>query len=406
MKPVLIFCGALFLLVFRPLAVAIAQDITDYPYYVVVGAFAVDDNARSFVKQVASAYPDVQSRMNKVRNLRYVFVLSTSDKTLAFAEARKLRQLKDYDDTWVYHGPLDEDISANQMSPADMNPDTGKRLAGVSTGDKIAVETMPVEIAMPDQQEVIEVEAVQDTVAEETVETGLVAGGRKVYFHVYQASNQKEVSGEITVVDTQRNRKLQRLPSNEDVVMAPPGGTGNVLLVSDIFGYRQAQETFNFNNPSDSFERNPDGTVVVPFELVRLQKGDISVMYRVLFFIDAAIMRPESQVEINSLVTMMEENPHYKIRIHGHANGGKSGKIITMGDNNDFFSLTNSREGSGSAKKLSKKRAEVVRDYLIANGISADRTEVKAWGGKLPLYDRRSAQAQENVRVEIEILED
>jgi len=32
--------------------------------------------------------------------------------------------------------------------------------------------------------------------------------------------------------------------------------------------------------------------------------------------------------------------------------------------------------------------------------------EVKAWGGKKPIHDKMSQRAQENVRVEIEILED
>jgi hypothetical protein len=32
--------------------------------------------------------------------------------------------------------------------------------------------------------------------------------------------------------------------------------------------------------------------------------------------------------------------------------------------------------------------------------------QIKAWGGKKPVHDKRSAKAQENVRVEIEILED
>jgi hypothetical protein len=32
--------------------------------------------------------------------------------------------------------------------------------------------------------------------------------------------------------------------------------------------------------------------------------------------------------------------------------------------------------------------------------------EIKAWGGKRPIHDKMSNRAQENVRVEIEILQD
>jgi outer membrane protein OmpA-like peptidoglycan-associated protein len=42
----------------------------------------------------------------------------------------------------------------------------------------------------------------------------------------------------------------------------------------------------------------------------------------------------------------------------------------------------------------------------MANGINESRVEIKAWGGKRPLYDRHGANAKRNVRVEVEILEE
>jgi outer membrane protein OmpA-like peptidoglycan-associated protein len=116
-------------------------------------------------------------------------------------------------------------------------------------------------------------------------------------------------------------------------------------------------------------------------------------------------MRPESRYEVNSLAEMLRENTNYKIKIHGHTNGGAPGKIISMGDSKNYFSLNDTKEGFGSAKKLSLERAEVIRAYLINEGIDPKRMQVKAWGGKHPVYDKTSTRAQENVRVEIEILE-
>ena len=116
-------------------------------------------------------------------------------------------------------------------------------------------------------------------------------------------------------------------------------------------------------------------------------------------------MRPESRYEVNSLLEMLRENPKYKIRIHGHANGNATGKIISATEESDLFSLTNTKDGFGSAKKLSEERAKVIQQYLLREGIEHRRMAVKAWGGKRPLFDKNSAQAQGNVRVEIEILE-
>ena len=118
-------------------------------------------------------------------------------------------------------------------------------------------------------------------------------------------------------------------------------------------------------------------------------------------------MRPESRYEINSLLDMLKENPNYQIKLHGHTNGKASGKIISLEEGStNFFSLSKTKEGFGSAKKLSQERADIIRQFLVSNGIDPSRMQVKAWGGKRPIHDKHSTRAQENVRVEIEILQD
>ena len=100
----------------------------------------------------------------------------------------------------------------------------------------------------------------------------------------------------------------------------------------------------------------------------------------------------------------MKNHPEEKITIHGHTNGNDPGKIIRMKSPNDnFFSLDNSVEDSGSAKELSEMRANVIRDYLIKNGVDKKRMGIKAWGGKKPIYKVDDDRAEANVRVEIEV---
>jgi outer membrane protein OmpA-like peptidoglycan-associated protein len=145
---------------------------------------------------------------------------------------------------------------------------------------------------------------------------------------------------------------------------------------------------------------------VINFDLVRYQKGDITTLYNVYFFNDAAVMLPESKFELNSLLQLMNENANYRIMLHGHTNGNYTGKILTVGSDKDFFTLEGARESLGTARELSRSRAEVIRDYLIDSGVDASRIEVKAWGGKRPLYNKNSVNAKRNVRVEVEILAD
>lgn len=42
--------------------------------------------------------------------------------------------------------------------------------------------------------------------------------------------------------------------------------------------------------------------------------------------------------------------------------------------------------------------------HLVSKGIGPKRMEVRAWGGKKPIYDEDHPNAQANVRAEIEIL--
>lgn len=231
-------------------------------------------------------------------------------------------------------------------------------------------------------------------------------GNRKFKFDLFNTMNLNKVKGEVDLVN-ESGRKISSYPSNEVVKVMKADASGNIILACEVLGYRKLLFKLNYDNPflTEGVTKGENDEAIVPFGLVRLQKGDIAVMYNVYFFKDAAIMRPESRYEINNLLSMMNENSAYKIMIHGHTNGNAAGKIITMGETRNFFTLTNTQEGRGSAKKLSEKRAEVIREYLMDQGIEEGRMEIKAWGGKRPLYDKNHSLTQSNVRVEIEIIE-
>ncbi len=231
-------------------------------------------------------------------------------------------------------------------------------------------------------------------------------GNRKFKFDIFNTVDRRKVVGRVDLV-TEAGRKLISYQGNELIQLKRKDVSGEIILSCEILGYRKLLFKLNYDNPflSDGVQKGEDEEAIIPFGLVRLQKGDIAVMYNVFFYQDAAIIRPESKYEINNLLGMMNENAAYKIRIHGHTNGNSAGKIITMGDSKNYFSLSGTKEGRGSAKDLSEKRAEVIQQYLVDNGISVGRTQIKAWGGKRPLYDKNDNQARANVRVEIEILE-
>lgn len=398
------FFGFVGLLIFQSAFKAPGQlPDPQYPNYVVIGAFEFKKNAVKFTTKASSEFKATYE-VNPNRNLYYVYILKTGNRQEAIAEALRLQANSPYTDTWVYSGPLGSDRGIIRGS--DINPVTEQAIVSVTPTDS-PVSDPEVSKEEPDETEPGE-EVSANKIAVEPIPVAANTDKQKnFFFKIYRADNNSAQEGNVDVIDVERLRKLGTYEGNKAVQVTSPGtASGNITLLCEVFGYRKVQKNINFSHPEGEDIAFQDNTYQVPFELVRLQKGDIAVMYNVYFFKDAAVMRPESRWEVNNLLEMLNENPKYKIKIHGHTNGNASGKIISKTDKSDnFFSLTNTKDGFGSAKKLSEERATIIRDYLVANGIDASRMHVKAWGGKRPVVDKMHTQAQNNVRVEIEILE-
>jgi outer membrane protein OmpA-like peptidoglycan-associated protein len=406
--------------------VAASNQLTDsYPNYVVIGAFRYHRNAMRFTNHATRDLRlDAKYQMNQNRKLYYVYVLNTPDRTEAIAEARRLRSSSEFKDTWVYSGELGR-LSDGKTPGIDINPETSRAMDQVATDPalpsgnagntpaSVSNATAPVDAqpAIPSTSEspLANSQSTDPQLSAGSSEPDSEVEGKKFFFVLSRAIDKEKVEGDIDVIDLDKIRKIGTYKGNMDVrVSQPSGKSRKVGLVCEVFGYRKVQRELDYSNPEgDGINTNEEGVVSVPFELTRLQKGDVAIMYNVYFFKDAAVMRPESRYEVNSLLEMLKENPNYKIKIHGHANGKASGRIIMLDESNpNPFSLTKTKDGYGSAKKLSEERANVIKSFLVNNGVESSRMQVKAWGGKKPIHDKHSTRAQENVRVEIEILED
>ncbi len=92
-------------------------------------------------------------------------------------------------------------------------------------------------------------------------------------------------------------------------------------------------------------------------------------------------LNTSSNVSLNKLVNIMNENPALKIRLEGHtSNTGNADANMTLSEN----------------------RANAVKDYLVKKGISADRITVEGYGGTQPIADNKTAAGKKkNTRVEI-----
>ncbi len=378
-------------------------------YYVVIGVY---DLSREDLAATFAGGKNGQTGLHSPKKRIYVYTLSTANFREAVSAMRTARQ-EVHPEAWVFvckpaaRAELAENASepvpavSAELAEGASEPERETRNGGVSAQPEEIPVVPGTEARVTDagQAEAHSISEIGESLNQAT----------QVAFLLSNARNNAEVRGDVQVIDTERAQLNEVIPSGEVVVLEDPdNGSGRITALVDVFGYRKQQLELDYNRLFDHESVNKLSDYYVIFvDLVRYHKGDIATMYNVYFFNDAAVMRPESRYEVNSLLSMMQENPGYRIRIHGHTNGRRAGRIISRTGDDPFYALADSnKEKLGSAKALSRERATIIRDYLVSQGVEPERMEIKAWGGRRMLYDKNSSQAKKNVRVEIEILEE
>lgn len=359
--------------------------------YIIVGAFQIPENCIQYANSIKAKGLSPKVGRNTGNGLYYVYAYKTLD-DLDYARAKRaeLRNTNQFYDAWIlYVG-----ITLEELLEKEQTPDV------VAISQPKELKSEDISLDQPEQQE--------------TIPPPPVKQDKNTYnyrFNVINATTLKEVPGYVTIIDAARNKAMKSVSTNQiHPLEAPKTQAKEIIALCDIFGYVKEQVKVKIDDPMSSPDKSmineSGGITTVKFELARHKVGEILTMYHVYFYNNAAIMKPESKFELNSLLSMLKENDKLQIKIHGHTNGNAAGKIIKLQpDDNNFFEVTsNNIEGSGSAKELSKERAFTIARWLIDNGIDGGRMDVKGWGGKKMIYKKTDSMAGKNVRVEIEIL--
>ncbi len=120
-------------------------------------------------------------------------------------------------------------------------------------------------------------------------------------------------------------------------------------------------------------------------ELQPIEPGRTVVLKNVFFDSDKFDLKPASLAELDRLVKLLEETNGLRIEISGH---------------------TDSQGSAGANQILSENRAKAVYDYLVTQGIAADRLMYAGYGQMSPIAtnDTEEGRAQ-NRRTEFKVLE-
>lgn len=359
-------------------------------YYVTIGAFRQMENAVRFTATAnkngfAAAYA-----INTSRQLYYVYLLNTPDQKKAYDLLLKIKVETIYKDAWIFSGHLGKEPIVKTEEPA---PEV-----------KPTPEPTTPPVTTPPVQEVVKPVEKVDTVAVKKITEEKKPKGNPFYIRVVSKGENKELFGNLQLMEPGA-RQYQAIKSGEIIYLeAPRNKKGVYNLVAQLPGYKQSNMSFAYANPSAT--HGDKNETVITLTLDKAKRGDYIDFNNVHFYKSTAIMQPGSQNELDGLVTLLKENMKYKIKIYGHCNGTQKRESYTMGTSTDFFGMNpqGNSKATLSAKALSLARAEVVKAYLIKEGIDGDRISTKGEGGKIPLYPEGGTLGQYNDRVEIEFV--
>ncbi len=121
------------------------------------------------------------------------------------------------------------------------------------------------------------------------------------------------------------------------------------------------------------------------FELVPRQLKSLIRLDKLIFAQGQATITEESYSELDELVAMLQRNRNMVIQLEGHT---------------DF------RGNAKENMKLSQRRVEAVKDYLVSKGVNKNRIKTVAFGGENPLTTSSDAESRSrNRRVEVRIIQ-
>jgi outer membrane protein OmpA-like peptidoglycan-associated protein len=207
--------------------------------------------------------------------------------------------------------------------------------------------------------------------------------------------------------ETEKANQYRGYTSHEKVYLIPPNNrSGKWFVLCQVIGFKPFKKQLNYDRPDQQKEITigPEQEAIVPINLVRVKRGDYIEMDEVKFFSNSSILTPESERELKELLAMLQENPDYRIRLHGHTNGDQGRDIIALGESQNLFATDPANQRiAGTAKQLSLLRAETIKTYLVANGIESSRIDTRGEGGKQMIFDPKSTLASGNDRVEVEV---
>jgi outer membrane protein OmpA-like peptidoglycan-associated protein/tetratricopeptide (TPR) repeat protein len=182
--------------------------------------------------------------------------------------------------------------------------------------------------------------------------------------------------------------ELIDLASKQTISKVQTDDSGNYLITLPVgkdYAFNVARRGYLFYSGNYSLkDKSPDSIYVNNIPLQPIEVNAAVVLRNIFFDVNKYELKNESQVELDRIVQLLQDNPTVKIQIEGHTDN-----VGTAADN----------------LKLSENRAKSVINYLVIKGIAANRLTPKGFGATKPIADNKTEEGRaQNRRTELKVI--
>ncbi|MDZ4664067.1 MAG: OmpA family protein [Bacteroidota bacterium] len=219
---------------------------------------------------------------------------------------------------------------------------------------------------------------------------GMVFGGDVEISHWYNDEYNFEITGQSECI---RKGKLKKTEFAGRIYLSGEwnfSGGNNAMWGTGLCcnGKLEIYRDITKDKEVNTTRQPPKGksvdTATVIHSHFKLEAGKKFILKNVLFKLSSDELMPEAFSEIDHLASVMKENTKMIIQLEGH---------------------TDMDGPRGMNRKLSKKRVQQVKLYLMNRGVDKDRIKLKWFGEKKPLVKKGTVERRKvNRRVEVRIL--
>lgn len=189
----------------------------------------------------------------------------------------------------------------------------------------------------------------------------------------------KGLSSSVELTDLASKQTISKIQTDES------GNYFMTLPVGKDYAFNVNQKGYLFY--SDNFlmaNRSPDSLYEKNIALQPIEANASIVLKNIFFDVNKFELKPQSQVELDQLIQLLNENPSLKIEISGHTdNIGKPADNLLLSNN----------------------RAKAVVSYLVSKNIAPQRLTSKGYGETKPVADNKTEDGRAiNRRTEMKVV--